>query len=144
MIETRLDVGQVGWEEVNHQRAGGRGGENYGWPRMEGRRCFPANASCDPTPFVLPIGEYGRDGGSAVIGGHVYRGSRSPRLAGLYLFGDFGSGRIWSLDEPTPGGWRMVELLRSPLRISTFGEDEAGELYAASLHDNRIYRVGAQ
>jgi glucose/arabinose dehydrogenase len=137
------DVGQNAWEEVNLQRAGSRGGENYGWPRMEGRHCFPANASCDPTPFVLPVGEYGRDGGISITGGHVYRGSESPRLVGLYLFGDFGSGRIWSLDEPTPGGWRMVELLRSPLRISSFGEDEAGELYAASFHDNRVYRITA-
>jgi hypothetical protein len=42
-----------------------------------------------------------------------------------------------------PGEWRIVELLRSPLRISSFGEDEAGELYAASLHDNRVYRITA-
>jgi hypothetical protein len=78
-----------------------------------------------------------------VTGGYVYRGSAYPKLTGLYLFGDYGSGRIWSLDEPSPGEWRMVELTRSSGSLSTFGEDEAGELYIANMSEGRVYRVRA-
>jgi glucose/arabinose dehydrogenase len=138
------DVGQNAWEEVNIQRAGSRGGENYGWPRMEGKHCFPVNSDCDRGGLVQPIGEYWRSAGISITGGHVYRGAQFPKLAGLYLFADFGTGRIWSLDEPTPGEWRMVELLRSGHQVSSFGEDEGGELYLADFDDNRIYRVTAR
>ena len=135
------DVGQNAYEEVNVHRAGSQGGENYGWPIMEGMHCFPAGRACDTAPYVMPVGEYGRDGGCSITGGYVYRGSQYPELAGLYLFGDFCTGKLWSLDEPTPGDWRMVELLDTPLQISSFGEDEAGELYVTSFHDNRVHRV---
>jgi hypothetical protein len=82
-----------------------------------------------------------RNGDTAVAG---YRISAYPALAGLYIFGNFCSGRLWSLDKPSPGAWRMVELVRLPLLIISFGEDEAGELYVASLHDNRVYQVGTR
>ena len=135
------DVGQNAYEEVHLQRAGSRGGENYGWPIMEGMHCHPAGRACDTTPYVMPVGEYGRDGGCSITGGYVYRGSQYSQLVGLYLFGDFCTGKLWSLDEPTPGAWRMVELLDTPLQISSFGEDEAGEVYLATFHDNRVHRV---
>ena len=137
------DVGQNAWEEINLQRAGSRGGQNYGWPHMEARHCYPAGSRCDATAFEQPVAEYGSDLGCTVIGGHVYRGSGFPQLAGLYLFADFCSGRFWSLDEPSAGDWRMLELTRSPLRITSFGEDESGELYVTSFHDNRVYRITA-
>jgi glucose/arabinose dehydrogenase len=137
------DVGQGAREEIDVQKAGSRGGENYGWPRMEGTQCYPASSSCDRSGLVLPVAEYGRDAGISVTGGYVYRGSAYPKLTGLYLFGDYGSGRIWSLDEPSPGEWRMVELTRSSGSLSTFGEDEAGELYIANMSEGRVYRVRA-
>jgi glucose/arabinose dehydrogenase len=137
------DVGQGAREEIDVQKAGSRGGENYGWPRTEGTLCYPASSSCDRSGLVLPVAEYGRDAGISVTGGYVYRGSAYPKLAGLYLFGDYGSGRIWSLDEPSPGEWRMVELGRSSGSLSTFGEDEAGELYLANMSEGRVYRVTA-
>jgi glucose/arabinose dehydrogenase len=139
------DVGQGAYEEVDVVRAGGKpvpiGGLNFGWPVTEGQHCFPADARCDQSPFVIPVAEYPRSAGFSVTGGHVYRGSRYPQLVGRYLFGDFGSGRIWALDQPQPGQWRMVELMRSRLQISSFGEDEAGELYVADYDDNRLYRI---
>jgi glucose/arabinose dehydrogenase len=137
------DVGQNAWEEVHVQRAGSRGGENYGWPRMEGKHCYPADSRCETSGLVLPVAEYSRDLGISVTGGHVYRGSASPSLTGLYFFADYGSGRVWSLDEPSPDTWRMVELADTSIQISSFGEDEAGELYVAGLGDGRIYRITA-
>ncbi len=133
------DVGQNAWEEIHIQRTGSRGGENYGWPAMEGMHCY--RSGCDPSQYVMPIAEYGRDGGCSVTGGHVYRGARYPQLWGHYIFGDFCSGKMWALDEPSPGQWRMTELPRTQLQISSFGEDEAGELYVAGYGDGRVYRV---
>jgi glucose/arabinose dehydrogenase len=136
------DVGQNAWEEVNIQRAGSRGGENYGWPAMEGMHCY--QRGCDPARYVMPIAEYGRDGGCSVTGGHVYRGYEYPQLAGLYFFGDYCSGRMWALSEPSAGQWQMTELPRASIQISSFGEDEAGELYVAGYGDGRVYRVTAR
>ncbi len=133
------DVGQNAWEEVDVQRAGSPGGENYGWPLMEGKHCY--RSSCDSSTYVAPVAEYGRDGGCSITGGHVYRGARVPSLWGRYVFGDYCSGRMWALDEPVPGAWRLVELPRTGLQISSFGEDEAGELYVAGYGDGRVYRI---
>ena len=79
-----------------------------------------------------PIAFYGRSEGSSVTGGFVYRGSRSPSFIGRYLYGDFISGRIWSIVRGEDGRWSAPRLeLETGLNISTFGEDEAGELYIA-------------
>ncbi len=138
------DVGQNAYEEVNVRRAGTAGGENYGWPMMEGQHCFPIGQACDETGLVRPVAEYGRSAGLSITGGHVYRGRAIPQLVGRYIFGDFGTGRIWALDEPQPGAWRMVELLRSGRQISSFGEDEDGELYLVDYDDQRLYRFTAR
>jgi glucose/arabinose dehydrogenase len=137
------DLGQKSWEEVNFQPAGAGGGRNYGWRRMEGHHCYPPGSSCDSASLEGPIGEYPSSMGCAIIGGHVYRGPGFPRLNGVYIFGDFCSGRIWGLQERTAGDWRQQELLQTSLQISSFGEDEAGELYLTSLSDNGLYRLTA-
>jgi glucose/arabinose dehydrogenase len=137
------DVGRRQWEEVNFQPAGSGGGQNYGWNRMEGRHCFEAFRNCDPSAFVLPIAEYDHSLGCAIIGGHVYRGAGFPQLGGLYFYADFCSGRLWSLAQRAPGDWQQRELLRTSLLISSFGEDEAGEVYLTSLSDNGLYRLMA-
>jgi uncharacterized protein (TIGR03437 family) len=79
--------------------------------------------------LILPIDEYGRDLGQSITGGYVYRGAAVPSLAGRYVFADFGSGIMWALTELSDGRWRREELLRTGLNISSFGEDESGELY---------------
>jgi glucose/arabinose dehydrogenase len=138
------DVGQNAWEEIHLQRGGAGGGQNYGWNRMEGSHCFPANRACDPSLYEQPIAEYGSSQGCSIIGGFVYRGPSFPQLHSFYFYGDFCSGRIWGLREQAPGDWQHRELLRSPLRISSFGEDEAGEIYLTSLSDNGLYRLMAE
>jgi glucose/arabinose dehydrogenase len=141
------DVGQNAYEEIN-VAASNAAGVNYGWPLMEGQHCFPATASCDPTPYVMPIAEYGRSDGCSVTGGYVYRGSAFPSLQGMYFFGDFCSGRVWSLDRQPGDRWRMTEQLQQAIQISSFGEDEAGEMYITTFTGgnagHQIFRIVAQ
>jgi glucose/arabinose dehydrogenase len=128
------DVGQDRWEEVDFQPAGDPGGQNYGWNVMEGLHCYRPASNCDPTGLTLPIAEYGHNLGCAIIGGHVYRGLLAPSLVGAYVFGDECSARVWSLRQGTYGGWVTTELLRMQgTVISSFGEDQAGEVYVVDL-----------
>ncbi len=137
------DVGQNRREEIDYQRASSRGGENYGWRLMEGSLCFNPPSDCNDGTLVLPILEYGRALGFAVTGGYVYRGTNVPALAGNYLYGDYGTGRIWGATQNKDGSWTERELDDTPYAISTFGEDEAGEIYFAhhDLSDGAIYRI---
>jgi glucose/arabinose dehydrogenase len=135
------DVGQNEYEEVNFAPLG-TSGLNYGWNRMEGTHCFRAD-DCDRDGLVLPIGEYDHDEGCSITGGNVYRGSAYPALFGGYFFGDFCSGRIWSLHRDAGGAWIQTELLESDAEISAFGEDTNGELYLTSMGDGAIYQLTA-
>jgi glucose/arabinose dehydrogenase len=139
------DVGQGQWEEVNRQAAGSRGGENYGWPNLEGDHCYRGDGDCEPAGgSIHPIVEYSHDeGGCSISGGHVYRGAAQPALHGIYLFGDYCSGLIWGA-APLEGGWRRAQLAGTGLSISTFGEDEAGEVYVADMAGGGIYRLVAR
>jgi uncharacterized protein (TIGR03437 family) len=132
------DVGQNRFEEVNFQPSASRGGENYGWNRMEGAHCFLAN--CDPQGLVLPVAEYSRGEGCSVSGGFVYRGRMFPALRGIYFYGDFCSGRIWGI-ERQGAAWMNRLLLSSGFSITTFGEDEAGEMYVANAANGTIHRI---
>lgn len=138
------DVGQNRREEVDIIVNGG----NYGWRIMEGIECFNVNdhftplPMCDMDGLILPINDYGRSIGTTVTGGYVYRGSMYPNMVGLYIFGDFGSGRIWSLEEGPPGTWTRTELEDiAGGTIAGFGEDEAGELYMANRASGQIMRL---
>ncbi len=135
------DVGQNLVEEVNHQPRGSGAGTNYGWNIMEGSSCF-ADPACSSTGLTLPVAEYRHGSGDcSVTGGYVYRGSSSA-LGGIYLYADFCSGRIWGLRQ-TGSQWETRLLSDTPLQISTFGEDEAGELYLADYAAGEIYRISA-
>lgn len=125
------DVGQGAWEEINFQSAASAGGENYGWRIMEGNHCFNPSTGCNTTGLVIPVAEYSHSFGCSVTGGYVYRGSVYPRMQGIYFYGDFCSGRIWGLSGG-PSAWQNDLLLDTTLSISTFGEDEVGNLYVAN------------
>ena len=137
------DVGQNKYEEVNIQRADSGGGENYGWPIMEAAHCFPEGSGCDRSGLVLPVAEYDHSQGCSVTGGYVYRGSEFSILTGIYLFGDYCSGRIWGL-APAGDGWRVAELAQESIQISSFGEDEAGELYVLNLGGGELLKIVAE
>jgi len=129
------DVGQGEIEEVNVLRRGTSGLVNFGWDVYEGRNRFE-DKQLGPGRLIPPIAQYTHDEGISITGGYVYRGSAVPRLRGRYVYGDFGSGTIWSI--PTRGGTPRVE----PVEVNglvSFGEDLKGELYAVS-HSGTVYR----
>jgi glucose/arabinose dehydrogenase len=135
------DVGQAAFEEVDFQPAGSAGGQNYGWNTMEGAHCF-GNPACIQTGLVLPVAEYDHGQGCSITGGFVYRGQAFPRLQGFYLYADFCSGRFWGLKRDGPA-WQNSILLNEPHSISSFGEDEAGNLYATDLNAGIVYEIAA-
>jgi glucose/arabinose dehydrogenase len=134
------DVGQELFEEINVQPASSTGGENYGWNQMEGLHCY-GEAECDPSQYILPIHEYahGEDGVS-VTGGVVYRGTQFPELDGAYLYADFASGKIWSL-RFVEGVWVNTLFEDTELAVSSFGEDEAGEVYVVDFGGGALYKL---
>jgi glucose/arabinose dehydrogenase len=138
------DVGQNVYEEVNIQPAASPGGENYGWPIMEGQHCYPESASCGADGLALPVIEYDHTQGCSVTGGYVYRGKAFPALEGVYLFGDYCSGRIWGLAPGGDGTWQVAELIQSGVQISSFGEDEAGEIYVLDMREGALYQIAAR
>ena len=130
------DVGQNAVEEVDVIEKGG----NYGWNRMEGTRCYSPRTGCDRSGMRMPVAEYDHSAGISVTGGFVYRGKDIPALRGLYLFGDYGSGRIWGLPGDVNQLARYELLLDTSLLISSFGEDARGELYVLD-HRGAVYQI---
>jgi glucose/arabinose dehydrogenase len=133
-------VGQNQYEEVNFQPANSPGGENYGWPIVEGLHCFQRD-DCSTAGLQLPVLEYDHGQGCSVTGGYVYRGAAQPSLTGAYFYGDYCSGRIWALSRDAPGRWINREMLDTELNISSFGEDETGEVYVLDLNGGAVYRL---
>ena len=134
------DVGQNAREEIDWIERGG----NYGWNRFEASLCFNPPTGCEAgaSSFQFPIAEYDRDEGTTVTGGYVYRGRSFPELNGKYIFGDFGSGRIWALQEGNDGTWNRTELLNTSFNISSFGEDESGEIHVVN-YSGSVLRLQA-
>jgi len=130
------DVGQGAIEEVSRVDLGG----NYGWRCFEGTRNTGLNCG-SLGPRLPPVAEYGRSVGTTVTGGFVYRGSRLPGLVGRYIFGDFGSGLIFSIDARAEPVLEMTTGFSSGLSISSFGEGVDGELYVVNYFDGELFRI---
>lgn len=135
------DVGQNLWEEVSVVSAG----DNLGWNLREGRHCFRPAKGCPEQGLVDPIYEYNHDEGFSITGGYVSLSPALPALQGWYVFGDFGTGRIWALDvrgELVPGQTPpVVTLGRWPINPATFGRDGEGNLYVADFGGGVVYRM---
>ena len=143
------DAGHLSAEETNFQPASSSGGENYGWPLAEGSRKCGAKAGPCPSAagLTLPVTEYHRTQGCAIVGGAVARGASMPSLEGAFLYADFCRGRIWALnraDADSQGAWRIKLLARGNLLISSIGEDEEGNIYIShyASDSGRIYLLG--
>lgn len=131
------DVGQDAWEEVDWQAADSAGGENYGWNGWEGNVRSLGVAEGD---VVFPIHVYPLDGSNqAVVGGYVYRGTLIPDLVGKYVFADYTGGAIWTL-ERVGEVWTALDLAAVGFAISSFGEDQHGELYVVDFSGGRILK----
>ncbi len=129
------DVGETVFEEVNVTPPD-EGGLNYGWPRAEGPKC--RQESC--AAFAMPVLSYTHDEGCSVTGGYVYRGQALPELTGHYLYGDFCDGTLWAAAEKN-GVWQTQTLLETPLTISSFAQDGAGEVYVLDYAAGTVYQL---
>jgi glucose/arabinose dehydrogenase len=134
------DVGQDAFEEVD---LGVKGG-NFGWNTMEGLHCFNPPSGCNTAGLTMPIAEYSHAEGDAVIGGFVYRGASIPSLQGLYVFGDLDSGKIFTLKETSPNVWTRSLLTVTGKMISSFGRDQAGELYLVDIGSGTVFKITPQ
>ena len=130
------DVGQNNWEEVDIIKKG----SNYGWNLMEGAHCFSPSTGCDTDGLELPVIEYDHDEGCSITGGYVYRGPSIPSLQGAYVFGDFCSGTVWGLRHNAGVLTEHMMLADSGLALTSYGQDQSGNLYILSRNDG-IYQL---
>lgn len=132
------DVGQDEWEEVDFQPASSTGGEYYGWSCMEGNHLFKPSR-CDNTPKVAPILEYSHASGDcSITGGYRYRGPISG-MNGIYIYADYCTGNIWFAEQQGDGWSSTLWKDGKNFVLSSFGEDEGGNLYVVHL-DGEVYR----
>lgn len=135
------DVGQNAWEEVDHIQPGG----NYGWRFREGAHCFNPASNCpataDGAPLIEPVAEYSHTLGVSVTGGYVYRGTAINSLTGRYVFGDFGSGRIFALIPDSTGALQRQEILQTGALLSSFAQGNDGELYYLNFGDGSLFKL---
>jgi glucose/arabinose dehydrogenase len=129
------DVGQDRIEEVDIVKSGG----NYGWNIMEGSLCYSPPSGCNQTGLSRPIWEYNHTLGDSIIGGFVYRGAAFLDLAGTYIYGDYGSGKIWGLRYDGINSTNS-ELTATGVHITSFGLDQKGELHICAS-DGNVYRL---
>ena len=131
------DVGQNKWEEINFQPADSEGGENYGWNVWEASQPFAGGTAESHVP---PIFEYPHSLGCSVTGGYVYRGKAIPQLEATYIFGDYCTGRMWVTYRDPDMQWQTEAFLNTGMAISSFAEDEDGEIYVID-YAGIIYRI---
>lgn len=130
------DVGQGDWEEIDYLPAGSPGGTNFGWDHREGAHDFEGGG---PDGMVDPVAEYShQEGRCSVTGGYVYRGSMTE-WNGIYLYGDYCSGSIWGLIR-SENGWQEQQLFDVDVTITSFGQDENGEIYLVG-DNGYIYKL---
>ena len=159
------DVGQHLWEEINFETYPSSGGINYGWNILEGNHCYPEDAKCDTTLFQSPVFEYPNNAnyartllgfkqkqnmdGCSVTGGYIYRGDAIKSLYGKYVFGDYCTGKIWSIKINQDGTTENLkdhtsEILESmgkrEFYLSSFGQDNENELFIIDYNGD-IYRL---
>lgn len=133
------DVGQNAWEEINFLPASSPPGVNFGWNYREGAHPYQGSPPPD-LDLVDPVAEYSHDQGCSVTGGVVYRGAALPTWQGVYLYGDYCSGKVWGLVRNPADAWVNGLLFETSATITSFGTDEASEVYLAD-YSGRIFRL---
>jgi glucose/arabinose dehydrogenase len=134
------DVGLHLHEEVDIIVRGG----NYGWNYREGVIAGPARNPPPGAKFIEPVWDYDHSVGICVIGGYVYHGKSCPDLEGRYLFADYGTGKIWSLE---PDGSKAVtpaqirELSTAPNVVAFTPDPRNDDVLLACLGDPHVLRL---
>lgn len=133
------DVGQWLWEEIDFQPGDSAGGQNYGWSAFEASYPYLEDETVlgEHTP---PVFEYGHELGLSITGGYVYRGPTLAGLQGKYIYGDYINGFVWILQRDEAGEWQNDVFMQTGFVISSFGEDEQGELYLVD-YKGAVYRL---
>ncbi len=134
------DVGQNMWEEINFVTAGTPGGLNFGWDFFEG---FHAYEGQPPTGqvFSSPVAEYSHAEGCSITGGYVYRGAELPEWQGVYFYSDYCTGNVSGMIRTGAETWQSAILFQTGVPVSTFGVDEAGELYLADFGSGALLQL---
>jgi putative heme-binding domain-containing protein len=136
-----LWVGDVGWELWEMIYRIERGG-NYGWSIMEGsHQTVKPNGKRGPTPILLPTIEHPHSEASSITGGNVYHGKKFPELAGAYIYGDYGTGKIWELRHDGSRVVKSREIASTRMQIVSLGENRDSELYIVDIQSGGIYRL---
>lgn len=130
------DVGQDQFEEIDIITNGG----NYGWAVREGEHCY-GSSNCDSEGMIDPVAEYNHSLGYSVTGGYVYRGTQLTSLSGKYLYGDYGSGNIWTLTNSGDTYTSEMLLADTGKTIASFVEDLNGEIYIVSLYTGEFLKL---
>ena len=130
------DVGQGEVEEIDSVSTDARG-LNFGWPIYEGSECLAG--PCNPIGLTFPLIEYRHDEGCSVTGGYVYRGTAIPQLDGHYFYSDWCSGFLRSI-APDGAVHDWTDGTGKLAQVSSFGRDEAGEVYVVSAA-GAVYRI---
>ena len=128
------DVGQGAWEEIDLIE----NGKNYGWRCYEGTHTYNTSG-CNYPEYVDPIWEYPHGAECSITGGYVYRGPSVPELEGKYIYGDYCSAKIWSLEYDGISLPTNTFLLTAPSALLSFGVSENNELFLL-CSNGRIYK----
>lgn len=133
------DVGQEMWEEVNYVSVDEAGGQNFGWNTFEGFETY--NVETETVGETTdPIAVYDHSQGCSVTGGYVYRGDALPELNGVYFYGDYCNGNVFAAYIDDDGEWQSELFMETEFVISSFGEDDDGELLLVD-YKGVIYRL---
>lgn len=136
-----LWVGDVGWQLWEMIYRVERGG-NYGWAITEGPQPVLPEIPPGPTPILPPTVAHPHSEAASITGGFVYHGDRLPELKGVYVYGDYQTGRVWGLRHDGHSVTWHHELARTPLALVSFGETLNGELYLVDYErSNTIHRL---
>ncbi len=131
------DVGQVKREEISIVTSGA----NMGWAIREGTICHRPSSGCREEGLTPPIVDLRHDEAASITGGYVYRGDTASAYYGYYVFGDYQTRNVWALKRVEGKAPELRKLGRSPGMISSFGVDEAGQIYALGFDDGIVYRL---
>jgi glucose/arabinose dehydrogenase len=134
------DVGQNMWEEIDFLPASSKGGTNFGWNYREGKHDYQGQPPADVS-LTDPVVDYSHPEGCSVTGGFVYRGKALPEFVGIYIYGDYCSGWVYGLIHNPDGSWQSKLLFQSGVNISSFGQDDDGELYLLDHNDGVVLKL---